>query len=220
VPALRAHRDILQGRAMLSRRANVFPVECVVRAYLSGSGWKDYRATGRLAGEALPAGMVESQALPEPRFTPATKAESGHDENISRAEMSNRLGAVARKLEELSLELFRFGSGVAERAGLILADTKFEFGERDGEVILIDEVMTPDSSRFWARDSYRAGTTPPSFDKQPLRDYLQQLRNEGKWNGDAPGPNIPPDVITAMSNRYLEAYRRLTGSSLSIGNAT
>ncbi|HXF25255.1 MAG TPA: phosphoribosylaminoimidazolesuccinocarboxamide synthase [Gemmatimonadaceae bacterium] len=220
VPALRAHRDMLQGRAMLSRRANVFPVECVVRAYLSGSGWKDYRATGRLAGEALPAGMVESQALPEPRFTPATKAESGHDENISRAEMSNRLGAVARKLEELSLELFRFGSGVAERAGLILADTKFEFGERDGEVILIDEVMTPDSSRFWARDSYRAGTTPPSFDKQPLRDYLQQLRNEGKWNGDAPGPNIPPDVITAMSNRYLEAYRRLTGSSLSIGNAT
>ena len=220
VPALRAHRDMLQGRAMLSRRANVFPVECVVRAYLSGSGWKDYRATGRLAGEALPAGMVESQALPEPRFTPATKAESGHDENISRAEMSNRLGAVARKLEELSLELFRFGSAVAERAGLILADTKFEFGERDGEVILIDEVMTPDSSRFWARDSYRAGTTPPSFDKQPLRDYLQQLRNEGKWNGDAPGPNIPPDVITAMSNRYLEAYRRLTGSSLSIGNAT
>jgi len=220
VPALRAHRDILQGRAMLSRRANVFPVECVVRAYLSGSGWKDYLATGRLAGEALPAGMVESQALPEPRFTPATKAESGHDENISRAEMSNRLGAVAHRLEELSLELFRFGSGVAERAGLILADTKFEFGERDGEVILIDEVMTPDSSRFWARDSYRAGTTPPSFDKQPLRDYLQRLRNEGKWNGDAPGPSIPPDVITAMSNRYLEAYRRLTGSSLSIGNAT
>ena len=220
VPALRAHRDILQGRAMLSRRANVFPVECVVRAYLSGSGWKDYLATGRLAGEALPAGMVESQALPEPRFTPATKAESGHDENISRAEMSNRLGAVAHRLEELSLELFRFGSGVAERAGLILADTKFEFGERDGEVILIDEVMTPDSSRFWARDSYRAGTTPPSFDKQPLRDYLQRLRNEGKWNGDAPGPSIPPDVITAMSNRYLEAYRRVTGSSLSIGNAT
>ncbi|HWG32809.1 MAG TPA: phosphoribosylaminoimidazolesuccinocarboxamide synthase [Gemmatimonadaceae bacterium] len=220
VPALRAHRDMLQGRAMLSRRANVFPVECVVRAYLSGSGWKDYVATGKLAGEALPAGMVESQALPEPRFTPATKAESGHDENISRSEMSNRLGAVAHRLEELSLELFRFGSGVAERAGLILADTKFEFGERDGEVILIDEVMTPDSSRFWARDSYRAGTTPPSFDKQPLRDYLQRLRNEGKWNGDAPGPNIPPDVITAMSNRYLEAYRRLTGSSLSIGNAT
>jgi len=220
VPALRAHRDMLQGRAMLSRRANVFPVECVVRAYLSGSGWKDYLATGRLAGEALPAGMVESQALPEPRFTPATKAESGHDENISRAEMSNRLGAVAHRLEELSLELFRFGSGVAERAGLILADTKFEFGERDGEVILIDEVMTPDSSRFWARDSYRAGTTPPSFDKQPLRDYLQRLRNEGKWNGDAPGPSIPPDVITAMSNRYLEAYRRVTGSSLSIGNAT
>jgi phosphoribosylaminoimidazole-succinocarboxamide synthase len=220
VPSLREHREMLQGRAMLSRRANVFPVECVVRAYLSGSGWKDYRATDKLAGEPLPAGMLESQALPEPRFTPATKAESGHDENISRAEMSNRLGSVADRLEGLSLELFRFGSAVAGRAGLILADTKFEFGERDGQVILIDEVMTPDSSRFWARDSYRAGTTPPSFDKQPLRDYLQRLRNEGKWNGEAPGPHIPADVVSAMSNRYLEAYRRLTGSPLSIGNAT
>jgi len=220
VPSLAQYREMLQGRAMLSRRANVFPVECVVRAYISGSGWKDYLATGKLGGEALPPGMIESQALPEPRFTPATKAESGHDENISRAEMSNRLGPIADRLEELSLKLFRFGSGVADRAGLILADTKFEFGERDGQVILIDEVMTPDSSRFWARDSYRAGTTPPSFDKQPLRDYLQRLRNAGEWNGEAPGPQIPPDVITAMSNRYLEAYRRLTGSSLSIGNAT
>jgi phosphoribosylaminoimidazole-succinocarboxamide synthase len=220
VPSLAAHRETLQGRAMLSRRANVFPVECVVRAYLSGSGWKDYRATGKLAGEPLPPGMLESAALPEPRFTPATKAESGHDENISRAEMRDRLGSVADRLAELSLRLFRFGSGVAENAGLILADTKFEFGERDGEVILIDEVMTPDSSRFWARDSYRAGTTPPSFDKQPLRDYLQRLRNEGKWNGEAPGPHIPPDVIGAMTARYLEAYRRLTGSSLPTGNAT
>jgi phosphoribosylaminoimidazole-succinocarboxamide synthase len=220
VPSLGAHREMLQGRAMLSRRAKVFPVECVVRAYLSGSGWKDYLATGKLGGEPLPPGMVESQALPEPRFTPATKAESGHDENISRAEMSNRLGPVADRLGELSLKLFRFGSSVAANAGLILADTKFEFGERDGQVILIDEVMTPDSSRFWARVSYRAGTTPPSFDKQPLRDYLQRLRNEGKWNGEAPGPHIPPDVISAMSNRYLEAYRRLTGSSLSMGNAT
>ena len=220
VPSLAPHREMLQGRAMLSRRANVFPIECVVRAYLSGSGWKDYLATGKLAGEPLPAGMLESAALPEPRFTPATKAESGHDENISRAEMSNRLGPVAGRLEGLSLELFRFGSRVAANAGLILADTKFEFGERDGQVILIDEVMTPDSSRFWARDSYRAGTTPPSFDKQPLRDYLQRLRNEGKWNGEAPGPHIPPDVVSAMSNRYLEAFRRLTGSSLSTGNAT
>ena len=220
LPSLAPYREALRGRAMLSRRANVFPVECVVRAYLSGSGWKDYLATGKLAGEPLPAGMLESAALPEPRFTPATKAESGHDENISRAETRARLGDVADQLEQLSLQLFRFGSRVAENAGLILADTKFEFGERDGQVILIDEVMTPDSSRFWARDSYRAGTTPPSFDKQPLRDHLQRLRNEGKWNGEAPGPRIPADVITAMTNRYLEAYKRLTGSSLSIGSAT
>jgi len=220
LPSLAPYREALRGRAMLSRRANVFPVECVVRAYLSGSGWKDYLATGKLAGEPLPAGMLESAALPEPRFTPATKAESGHDENISRAETRARLGDVADQLEQLSLQLFRFGSRVAENAGLILADTKFEFGERDGQVILIDEVMTPDSSRFWARDSYRAGTTPPSFDKQPLRDYLQRLRNEGKWNGETPGPRIPADVITAMTNRYLEAYKRLTGSSLSIGSAT
>lgn len=219
VPSLASHRDMLLGRAMLSRRANVFPIECVVRAYLSGSGWKDYRATGQLGGESVPAGMVESQALPEPRFTPATKAESGHDENISRAEMRTRIGPVAEELERLSLELFRFGTDVANRAGLILADTKFEFGERDGRVILIDEVMTPDSSRFWARDSYRAGTTPPSFDKQPLRDYLQSLRNKGEWNGEAPGPHIPPEVIDAMSKRYLEAFRRLTGSPLSIGTA-
>jgi phosphoribosylaminoimidazole-succinocarboxamide synthase len=220
VPSLGAYRDLLHGRAMLSKRAEVFPVECVVRAYISGSGWKEYRATGSLAGEALPTGMLESAALPEPRFTPATKAESGHDENISREETRRILGPVAERLEALSLELFAFGSKTAEKAGLILADTKFEFGELDGEVILIDEVMTPDSSRFWARDSYRAGTTPPSFDKQPLRDYLQQLRDRGEWNGEAPGPHIPSDVVTAMSNRYLEAYRRLTGSSLQTGNAS
>ena len=219
IPSLAEYGGVLAGRAMLARRARVFPVECVVRAYLSGSGWKDYRATGCLAGEPLPAGMLESAALPEPRLTPATKAESGHDENISRAEMRERLGAVATRLEELSLSLFRLGSSVASSAGLILADTKFEFGERDGEVILIDEVMTPDSSRFWARDSYRAGTTPPSFDKQPLRDYLQSLRDQGKWNGEAPGPHIPSDVVTAMSARYLEAYRRLTGFDLPIGAA-
>jgi phosphoribosylaminoimidazole-succinocarboxamide synthase len=218
VPALADYRGVIEGRTMLARRATVFPVECVVRAYLSGSGWKEYRATGSLAGEPLPAGLRESDALPEPRFTPATKADSGHDENISRARAAEVLGPVAAKLERFSLELFRFGSSVAAKAGLILADTKFEFGERDGEVILIDEVMTPDSSRFWARDSYRAGTTPPSFDKQPLRDYLQQLRDRGEWSGDAPGPQIPPEVITAMSNRYLEAFRRLTGSPLSIGN--
>ena len=220
LPSLAPYREALRGRAMLSRRANVFPVECVVRAYLSGSGWKDYLATGKLAGEPLPAGMLESAALPEPRFTPATKAESGHDENISRAETRARLGDVADQLEQLSLQLFRFGSRVAENAGLILADTKFEFGERDGQVILIDEVMTPDSSRFWARDTYRAGTTPPSFDKQPLRDYLQGLRDRGQWNGESPGPAIPQDVVQAMSDRYLAAFLRLTGSPLTTGLTT
>jgi phosphoribosylaminoimidazole-succinocarboxamide synthase len=217
VPSLAPHRAQLEGRAMLALRATVFPVECVVRAYLSGSGWKEYRATGLLAKEPLPPGMLESAALPEPRFTPATKAESGHDENISRAETQQLLGPVAQKLEELSLEIFRMGTAVAARADLILADTKFEFGERDGRVILIDEVMTPDSSRFWARDSYRAGTTPPSFDKQPLRDYLQSLRDRGQWNGEAPGPALPRDVVNAMSDRYLAAFRRLTGSPLATG---
>jgi phosphoribosylaminoimidazole-succinocarboxamide synthase len=220
IPSLQTHAEALAGRSMLAYRADVFPVECVVRAYLSGSGWKEYRTTATLAGERLAAGMRESEALPEPRFTPATKAESGHDENISRQEARARLGPVAAQLEALSLKLFRFGSQVAANAGLILADTKFEFGERDGRVILIDEVMTPDSSRFWERDSYRVGTTPPSFDKQPLRDYLQALRDRGEWNGEAPGPHIPDDVVTAMSNRYLDAFQRLTGSPLTIGNAS
>lgn len=220
LPSLAPYRDALEGRAMLAHRATVFPVECVVRAYLSGSGWLEYKATGSLAGEPLPPGLRESEALRRPRFTPATKAESGHDQNISRARARELLGPVAEQLEELSLELFRYGTSVAAKAGLILADTKFEFGKRDGKVILIDEVMTPDSSRFWACDSYRVGTVPPSFDKQPLRDFLQNLRDHDEWNGDAPGPPIPAEVVTAMSDRYLDAFRRLTGSSLTIGNAS
>ena len=220
LPQLAGHIDVLRGRAMLARRAKVFPVECVVRAYISGSGWKDYRATGALAGEPLPVGLLESAELDRPRFTPATKAASGHDENISRQQATSTLGPVASELERLSLQLFRLGSEVAERAGLILADTKYEFGDLDGKLILIDEVMTPDSSRFWARDGYRAGSTPPSFDKQPLRDYLQSLRDRGDWNGEAPGPPIPAEVISAMSRRYLDAFQRLTGSPLTTGNSS
>lgn len=216
VPALAPHRAALAGRAMLALRTNVYPVECVVRGYLAGSGWKEYRDRGTLAGEPLPAGLAESARLPEPRFTPATKAESGHDENISREEMRARLGPVADVLAERALALFRFGTDVAARGGLVLADTKFEFGERDGRVILIDEVMTPDSSRFWAADAWRPGTTPPSFDKQPLRDWLDALRRAGRWNGEAPPPTLTPDVISAMTERYLEAYRRLTGSALDV----
>lgn len=217
VPALAPHRDALAGRAMLALRTTVYPVECVVRGYLAGSGWKEYQDRGTLAGEPLPAGLTESARLPAPRFTPATKADSGHDENISRDEMRARLGAVADTLGDRALGLYHFGSAVAERGGLILADTKFEFGERSGRVILIDEVMTPDSSRFWAADAWRGGTTPPGFDKQPLRDWLDTLRRAGRWNGEAPAPALTPDVIAAMTDRYLEAYRRLTGSALDLG---
>lgn len=217
VPALAPHRAELAGRAMLALRTEVIPVECVVRGYLSGSGWKEYRDGGTLAGEPLPAGLAESARLPEPRFTPATKAESGHDENISRVAMREQIGSIADDLAERSLALYQFGTDVARRGGLILADTKFEFGERDGRIILIDEVMTPDSSRFWAADTWRPGSTPPSFDKQPLRDWLDALRTAGRWNGEAPAPPLTPDVISAMTDRYLEAYRRLTGSALDAG---
>lgn len=217
VPALAPHRASLAGRAMLTLRTDVYAVECVVRGYLAGSGWKEYREHGTLAGEPLPPGLAESGPLPEPRFTPATKAESGHDENISRDEMRARLGGVADTLADRSLSLYEFGRKIAERGGLILADTKYEFGERDGRVILIDEVMTPDSSRFWAADAWRPGTTPPSFDKQPLRDWLDALRRAGRWNGEAPPPALTPDVISAMTERYLEAFRRLTGTALDMG---
>ena len=182
--------------------------ECVVRGYISGSGWKDYRQTGSIAGEPLPAGLKESDRLPEPIFTPATKALTGHDENISRAELANRAGRdLALTLERLSLSLYQFGADRALERGLILADTKFEFGWLGGEVILIDEVMTPDSSRFWDAEMYRPGGAQPSFDKQYLRDYLEQLG----WNKQAPGPPLPADVVAGTSDRYLEALRRLTG---------
>jgi phosphoribosylaminoimidazole-succinocarboxamide synthase len=203
--------DALPGLDQRSQRvvmAQPIMFECVVRGYISGSGWKDYRQTGSIAGEALPAGLRESDRLPQAIFTPATKALTGHDENISRAELANRAGAdLAQTLERLSLSLYRFGAERALERGLILADTKFEFGWRNGEVILIDEVMTPDSSRFWDQEQYRPGGPQPSFDKQYLRDYLEQLG----WNKQPPAPPLPDDVVAGTRDRYLEALRRLTG---------
>ena len=196
----------LRERAMRVVMAEPILFECVVRGYISGSGWKDYQRTGSIAGDRLPAGLKESDRLPEPIFSPATKALTGHDENISRAELARRVGReLAETLEQASLALYRFGAERALERGLILADTKFEFGVHDGEVILIDEVMTPDSSRFWDLERYRPGGPQPSFDKQYVRDYLEQLG----WNKQPPAPPLPPEVVQGTSARYLEAMRRL-----------
>jgi phosphoribosylaminoimidazole-succinocarboxamide synthase len=218
VPALVGHRAALAGRAMLCRRTTVFPIECVIRGYISGSAWKEYAASGTLAGEKLAAGMLESQKFAEPVFSPATKAETGHDENITIARMREIIGEEdAFTLESMTRAVYTQGEEIAREAGIIIGDTKFEFGkEADGRIILIDEVMTPDSSRFWAADVYRPGQPQPSFDKQPLRDYLDIERRAGRWNGEAPPPPLPPEVIDATSKRYLEAYRRLTGTELVI----
>jgi phosphoribosylaminoimidazole-succinocarboxamide synthase len=217
VPVLESHRDALQGRAMLCKRTDVFPVECVIRGYLSGSAWKEYRAHGTLAGEALPAGLRESDRLEPPIFSPATKAETGHDENITIARMRETIGDEATAtLERLSKLVYQRGRDVAAERGIIIADTKFEFGTRDGQILLIDEVLTPDSSRFWPADRYEPGHGQPSFDKQPLRDYLDGERLAGRWNGDAPPPPLPPEVIEATSARYLDAYQRLTGAPLEL----
>jgi phosphoribosylaminoimidazole-succinocarboxamide synthase len=205
---LEAQPDLDQ-RSMRVVMAQPVMFECVVRGYISGSGWKDYQRTGSIAGERLPAGLEESDRLPEPIFTPATKALTGHDENISRAELANRAGLeLAQTLERLSLSLYGFGTERALERGLILADTKFEFGWHDGDVILIDEVMTPDSSRFWDLDQYRPGGPQASFDKQYLRDYLEQLG----WNKQPPAPPLPDEVVAGTSARYLEALRRFTVS--------
>jgi phosphoribosylaminoimidazole-succinocarboxamide synthase len=199
----------LDRRSMRVVMAQPVMFECVVRGYISGSGWKDYQRTGSIAGERLPEGLQESDRLPEPIFTPATKALTGHDENISRAELANRAGReLAETLERLSLSLYRFGAERALERGLILADTKFEFGWHDGDVILIDEVMTPDSSRFWDLEEFRPGGPQPSFDKQYLRDYLEQLG----WNKQPPAPPLPDEVVTGTSARYLEALRRFSVS--------
>jgi phosphoribosylaminoimidazole-succinocarboxamide synthase len=218
VPAVQMHRDELAGRAMLCRRTDVFPVECVVRGYLSGSAWKEYQQLGTLAGERLVAGLRESDRLDPTIFSPATKAETGHDENITVAHMARIVGdEAAALLERLARLVYGRGRELAAQRGIIIADTKFEFGRAgDGRVLLIDEVMTPDSSRFWPADRYEAGRGQPSFDKQPLRDWLDAERRAGRWDGNAPPPTLPDEVVAATSARYLEAFDRLTGSPLDL----
>ena len=209
---LRGDADMLAGRSMLVRKTNPIPIECVARGYLSGSGWKDYVATGTVCGVPLPRGLRESDQLPAPIFTPATKATSGHDVNISQAEAGRIVGEqLVATLRELTLELYAFGAAHAESCGIILADTKFEFGlTRDGGVMLIDEAMTPDSSRYWPKDQYQPGGPQPSFDKQYVRDYLEQI----KWNKQPPVPSLPDDVVMRTRDKYLEAFRRLTGQEV------
>jgi phosphoribosylaminoimidazole-succinocarboxamide synthase len=221
VPALKDHRASLEGRAMLCRRAKVFPIECVIRGYLSGSAWKEYSAHGTLAGEKLPPGLLESGKLEPAIFSPATKAETGHDENITVKRMREIVGEeVTYTLESMTRAVYALGEKISRDHGIIVADTKFEFGQdADGRIILIDEVMTPDSSRFWATDVYRPGRPQPSFDKQPLRDYLDAERRAGRWNGEAPPPPLPASVVDATSKRYLEAFRRITGAELKAGGA-
>ena len=202
------YRDQLEGRSMLVVRADVFPIECVARGYLAGSGWKEYQQTGEVCGIELPPGLRESDKLAEPIFTPATKAETGHDVNISEREMADRIGREAtRELKELTLTLYSRASAFAETRGIIIADTKFEFGVKGGKLILVDEALTPDSSRFWPKESYEPGRGQQSFDKQYLRDYLETV----VWNKQPPGPNLPETVITRTSEKYVEAYRLLTG---------
>jgi phosphoribosylaminoimidazole-succinocarboxamide synthase len=210
--AVQRHREQVQGRSMLVRKASVFPVECVVRGYLAGSGLKDYQATRSICGVALPAGLLESDRLPEPIFTPATKAELGqHDENITEAEMAARIGVDAtRRLKDLSLEIYRRAADYAAKRGIVVCDTKFEFGVVDGHITLVDEVLTPDSSRFWPADQYSPGKPQPSYDKQFVRDYLEQIG----FNKRPPGPPLPADVVQHTSTKYVEALTRITGLPL------
>lgn len=208
---LHPYTEGLSGRSMLVRKARPFPVECVVRGYLAGSGWKDYKTTGEICGIRLPVGLAESSKIEEPVFTPATKAASGHDENISFAEMASRIGQEhAEKLRRLSLELYVRARDYAAKRGIIIADTKFEWGLYRDEILLIDEALTPDSSRFWPQEGYEPGRPQPSFDKQFVRDYLESIR----WNKKPPPPALPPDVVKQTSEKYREALRRLSGRDL------
>jgi len=216
VPQLEGLKAQIAGRAMLVRRAVPVPFECVVRGYLSGSAWAEYRSRGTLAGEPLPPGLVESARLDPPLFSPATKAESGHDVNVTADTVAQELGPLlAGRLRQASFALYQAGRDHAASRGIIIADTKFEFGtDAEGTLRLIDEVLTPDSSRFWPADRYAPGRAQPSFDKQPLRDYLASLKAAGRWDGEAPPPSLPADVVEATSRRYLEAFRLLAGRDL------
>jgi phosphoribosylaminoimidazole-succinocarboxamide synthase len=217
VPRLAGLEREIAGRSMLVRRAPPVQFECVVRGYLSGSAWAEYRDRGTLAGEPLAPGLRESDRLEPPLFSPATKAETGHDLNVPFSTVAETLGKeLAGRLRDASFAIYQAGRDHAARRGIIIADTKFEFGiDRDGALRLIDELLTPDSSRFWPADRYQPGRGQPSFDKQPLRDYLASLKAASQWNGEAPPPSLPAQVVEATSRRYLEAYRLLTGSELS-----
>jgi len=210
-PELIPYRDQWEGRSMLVKKAQVVPIECVVRGYLAGSGWKEYRKGQSVCGVRLPAGLREAEELPEPIFTPATKEELGHDINISEAETVRRIGEpLTKRLKEISLLLYRMARDYARTRGIIIADTKFEFGLREGEPILVDELFTPDSSRFWPADRYAPGSSPPSFDKQFVRDYLESI----PWDKSPPAPALPEEIVRKTSEKYLQAYTQLTGNPL------
>lgn len=212
-PEARRYKEQLRGRSMLVRRAEMFAVECVVRGYISGSAWKEYKATGKVSGISLPAGLKESDAFPEPIFTPSTKATTGHDENISFDQMCDIVGVeTASHLRDLTLRVYKKAAAYARQRGIIIADTKFEFGRTEHGITLADEVLTPDSSRFWPAEKYEPGRAQDSYDKQYVRDYLEQIH----WNKQPPAPALPPDVARRTSEKYLEAYRQLTGHELTV----
>lgn len=212
-PAVRKYADQLRGRSMLVRKAEIFPVECIVRGYISGSAWKEYKATGKVSGIALPAGLKESDAFPEPIFTPSTKATTGHDENISFDQMCEIVGVeTASHLRDLTLRVYKKAAAYARERGIIIADTKFEFGQTQHGITLADEVLTPDSSRFWPADKYEPGRAQDSYDKQYVRDYLEQIH----WNKQPPAPALPAEVALRTSEKYLEAYFQLTGRRLDV----
>lgn len=210
-PSLAEYREVLAHRSMLVRKCQPLPIECVVRGYMAGSGWKEYQQSERICGISLPSGLQESDELPKPIFTPATKEASGHDVNISFEQAARIVGnELAERVRDLSLQIYSMARDYARSKGIIICDTKFEFGIADSQLILIDEVLTPDSSRFWPADEYKPGRSQPSFDKQFVRDYLETL----DWDKTPPGPKLPAEIITATSERYLEAYRKLAGKDL------